>query len=131
MDFDYEYRDYQSKIDSDGKTVYFKPESPNALYTKEGLPKSAILTATPKKAPVKVAPSKVAPSNNTTVNYYTKRVQAKEQAYKDSVAWDKKACKGMANNSTSDKTITAKFELETAKKQLQHEISCPNANVPM
>ena len=85
MDFDYEYRDYQSKIDNDGRTVYFNPESPKALYTTEGLPKDAkVIQSTPKKAPVKVTPSK-----NPTVDYYKQQVQAKEQAFKESVASDK------------------------------------------
>lgn len=56
---DFEYRDYLTTVDRDGVTLYYKPNSPNALYTKDALPKSAKITATLMKAPVKVAPVKV------------------------------------------------------------------------
>ena len=119
MDFEYEYRGYLSKVDIDGRTVYYKPESPNALYTADALPKDAkITTVAPTKAPVKVTPSK-----NSTVDFYTKKVAEKDRIYKESVARDEASCKGMAiSNPTSDKTLQAKSELNEAKKSLQYEI---------
>jgi hypothetical protein len=124
---DYDYRNYETKVDVDGQTVYFKPESPQCLFTKDALPKPPKATPTPVKAQVKPA-AKVAPSKNSAVNFYTKQVAAKTKEYNEAVASDKKS---NPNLPLSQQTTDIKIQLQTAKENLAKEVKTPLKNVPL